>query len=361
MGTRWSALPYLLRRQLGRVGRVRGRGVARRRADATCTSRASPARTSTSRASRSALIVVVFRFLDRPRRRQPALIGALLALTFATKETTFITGFVGLHVPPRGAGRRRRRRGARARALRRRERLGVGARHVRRRVHACCSRRSSPTPPGCGTASTTAWTTGSASTTSAAAASRGTSTSWSCSAMEWPVLLLGAVGSLVALRHPTLLRVFLVWAFALSLAVYSWAGERFAWLVLHPLLPLLLLAGLGVQAVWDRPRAVRRSGCAAAVARVAYVGLRVVARSTPSTAPTRASCSSRRSPPRRSSDGRRPGASRRPSRERERPPLRSPSTPPRARRSRRRGTSATSRSATSTWRRRGDAAATPTR
>ena len=30
----------------------------------------------------------------------------------------------------------------------------------------------------------------------------------------------------------------------LSLAIYCWANERFTWLVLHPLLPLLLLAGL---------------------------------------------------------------------------------------------------------------------
>jgi len=37
--------------------------------------------------------------------------------------------------------------------------------------------------------------------------------------------------------------------FVLSLAVYSWAGEKFAWLVLHPLLPLVLLAGDGVQAL----------------------------------------------------------------------------------------------------------------
>ena len=41
-----------------------------------------------------ALLVVVFRFLDRPRKHHPALIGALLAVSFATKESTFITVFV---------------------------------------------------------------------------------------------------------------------------------------------------------------------------------------------------------------------------------------------------------------------------
>ncbi len=91
--------------------------------------------------------------------------------------------------------------------------------------------------------------------------------------VEWPVLLLGAVGAGVALRRPTLLRVFLVWAFVLSLAVYSWAGEKFAWLVLHPLLPLLLLAGVGVQAIWSaRRRAVGRLGVVAAALAFAYAG-----------------------------------------------------------------------------------------
>ncbi len=41
-----------------------------------------------------ALIVVIWRFLDKPRKFYPALIGLLLAASFATKETTFITVFV---------------------------------------------------------------------------------------------------------------------------------------------------------------------------------------------------------------------------------------------------------------------------
>src|SRR5205814_1630670 len=90
---------------------------------------------------------------------------------------------------------------------------------------------------------------------------------------EWPALLLGAAGAVVAFRRPTLLRVFLIWACVLSLAVYSWAGEKFAWLVLHPLLPLVLLAGVGVQAIWDsRRRAFGIAGIAAAVVALAYSG-----------------------------------------------------------------------------------------
>ena len=100
-------------------------------------------------------------------------------------------------------------------------------------------------------------------------------------------------------RRPTLLRVFLIWDFVLSLAVYSWAGEKFAWLVLHPLLPLRA-AG--------RRRRCRRSGrraraLAASVGprrrgvALVYVGFASLVGQRASTAPTRASCSSPRSPP----------------------------------------------------------------
>jgi predicted membrane-bound mannosyltransferase len=76
-----------------------------------------------------------------------------------------------------------------------------------------------------------------------------------------------------ALRRPTLLRVFLIWGFVLALIIYSWAGEKFAWLVLHPLLPLILLAGVGVQAVWDaRRRWYGAVGIAACVAGLLYAG-----------------------------------------------------------------------------------------
>jgi uncharacterized protein (TIGR03663 family) len=92
-------------------------------------------------------------------------------------------------------------------------------------------------------------------------------------AEEWPALLLGAVGAIATLRRPTLLRLFLIWDFALSLAVYSWANERFTWLVLHPLLPLLLLAGFGVQAIWEaRARWSGKLGLAVVVLCIVYAG-----------------------------------------------------------------------------------------
>ena len=69
-------------------------------------------------------------------------------------------------------------------------------------------------------------------------------------AYEWPIVILGIVGIVVVLAAAELTGAFLVWMFVGSLAVYSWASERMPWLVLHPLLPLVLLAGIGAQALW---------------------------------------------------------------------------------------------------------------
>src|SRR5262249_22995527 len=74
---------------------------------------------------------------------------------------------------------------------------------------------------------------------------------------ELPVVLLALLGVAAALRRPTLFRAFLVWDAVACLVVYSWASERMPWLVLHPLAPLVLLAGVGVQALWAHGRLVR--------------------------------------------------------------------------------------------------------
>ena len=42
---------------------------------------------------------------------------------------------------------------------------------------------------------------------------------------EWPMIALGIVGAVVAFRRPTLLRLFLVWAFVVSLLVYNAAAQ----------------------------------------------------------------------------------------------------------------------------------------
>jgi len=275
MGTLMVPLPALLRSQIGRVGAFA----------AAAALAFGPTFLYYSRFAREdiyfacitlALLVVTFRFLDRPRRHQPALIGALLALSFATKETTFISVFVfatflvvALIAQSRAAGL-----------------------------------RQAPIVQACVSVGWEAWAwflaafalvftvlftvfltnpaglwdglhDGLAYWLAQHGPGRGEK-EWYfylvvLVAEAWPALLLGLVGAVVALRRPTLLRLFLIWDFLLSLAVYSWANERFTWLVMHPLLPLLLLAGLGVQAIWDaRARLAGKLGLALAIAGAAY-------------------------------------------------------------------------------------------
>jgi uncharacterized protein (TIGR03663 family) len=272
MGTLLVPLPYLLRDQLGRVGAFAAAvGLA-----------FGPSYLYFSRFAREdiyvacltlALIVVAFRFLATPRPHQPALLGALLALSFATKETTFITVFVGGSFFLVALVFRRGREAV----------LGPVA-----AVGGEAWGWALATFAAVFTILFTVFLTrpigvweglydGLAYWLGQHEVGRG-GEPWFfylvvLFAEEWPVLLLGAVGAAVALLRPTLLRVFLVWGFAVSLAVYSWAGEKFAWLVLHPLLPLLLLAGLGVQAIWSaRRRAVRWLGTVVVVAGAGYLG-----------------------------------------------------------------------------------------
>jgi uncharacterized protein (TIGR03663 family) len=270
MGTAMVALPYGLRRQLGRAGAF----------VAAVFLAFGPSYLYFSRFAREdiyiaaitlAMLVVAFRFLERPRRYQPAVIGALLALSFATKESTFITAFVaGTFVL---AVLATRHRGAVLRPVRAvgLESWGWGlAAFVG--VYTVLFTTFLTNPEGV----QGLWT-GLDYWLGQHEVGRGGEPWYFYGLLlfgvEWPTLVLGAVGAGVALRRPTLLRVFLVWAFVLSLAVYSWAGEKFAWLVLHPLLPLLLLAGVGAQAISSaRRRAVRAAGLAAAALALAYAG-----------------------------------------------------------------------------------------
>jgi predicted membrane-bound mannosyltransferase len=89
---------------------------------------------------------------------------------------------------------------------------------------------------------------------------------------ELPIVLLGAWGAVAVVRRRALSGALLIWMFGLSMVVYSWAGERMPWLVLHPLLPLILLAGFGAQDLWRRRgRAGRAAAAAGAVAGAAFL------------------------------------------------------------------------------------------
>jgi uncharacterized protein (TIGR03663 family) len=69
---------------------------------------------------------------------------------------------------------------------------------------------------------------------------------------EQLALLLGAYAILGTLlrqrmsRQQRSIRVFLTYWTLMAYGIYSWAGEKFPWLGIHPLLPLTLLAGIGL-------------------------------------------------------------------------------------------------------------------
>jgi uncharacterized protein (TIGR03663 family) len=277
MGAAMIALPYLLRGLLGRIAAL----------TAALLLAVGPSYLYFSRFAREdvyiacitlALLVVTFRFLDAPRSRHPALIGALLALSFATKESTFITVFVAgtfflavLAWQARAAGAWREAPLVRTVTSVGWEAWAWGA-VAFLGVYTILFTTFLTNPSGV----YGLWT-GLDYWLGQHEVGRG-GEPWFFYAVvlfahEWPVLLLGAVGAVAALRRPTQLRVFLVWAFVVSVAVYSWAGEKFAWLVLHPLLPLVLLAGLGVQAIWSaRRRWFGALGLGVVVLGLAYTG-----------------------------------------------------------------------------------------
>lgn len=86
-------------------------------------------------------------------------------------------------------------------------------------------------------------------------------------AYEWLILSVAAVGFVVSARRRSIVGAWFATMAGVQFAVYSWAGEKYAWLALHPLIPAVLLAGLGAQAIADwcrvpsgRPRPICLGG-----------------------------------------------------------------------------------------------------
>jgi uncharacterized protein (TIGR03663 family) len=272
MGALMVALPFGLRRQLGR-GAAFG---------AAALLAFEPTYLYFSRFAREdiyfacltlGLLVAIWRFLDRPRPHGPALIAMWLALSFTTKETTFITVFVmgsfflvALAVPR-----------TRQEVWNPVADVGWAAWGWALAVFAAIFTLLFTTflthPRGLWDGIYTGlhyWLT-------QQPVGRGGEPWYFYLVVlfgeEWPVVLLGAIGAVALVRRRSLIGAFLVWDFLVSLAVYSWAGEKFAWLVMHPLLPLLLLAGVGLQSIWlARRRWSGRLGILAAAAGLAYAG-----------------------------------------------------------------------------------------
>jgi uncharacterized protein (TIGR03663 family) len=275
MGTLIVALAYLLRRQIGSIA-----------AFAAATALAiGPSYLYFSRFEREdiwiaaitlGMIVALGRFLERPRRGGPIIIAALLALSFATKESTFITVFVGgsfLIVMVALQSWRASRAGADWREgelVRAATSVGWAtwayALATFWIVFAVMFTVFLTRPDGLwdGMYEGLHYWLGQQDV------ARGGEPWYFYLAVmfgdEWPVLALGAIGIASSIRHPTTFRLFLIWAFVVSLTVYSWASERFAWLVMHPLLPLIILAGIGAQAIWTARRRIARTGGTALIA-----------------------------------------------------------------------------------------------
>lgn len=67
-----------------------------------------------------------------------------------------------------------------------------------------------------------------------------------------PLLIVAASLGLKRIRNPAR-AVFIFWLLG-NFAIYSWAGERMPWLMIHISLPLCLLAGPALAAYFQRPR-----------------------------------------------------------------------------------------------------------
>lgn len=272
IGSLLVGLPFLLRRQLGQTAAFAAAAIF-------CV---SPAYLYYSRFEREdiyvaaltlAMTVAVFRFLDGPRPWHPSVILGLLAASFATKETTYITVFgAGIFFVGAAALEWREVRAGRV-SMRKTKLLRpivvvgrdawISGGAVFLAVFAMLFTTFLTKPGGLQGGlidSVRYWL-------SQQPVGRGGQPPYYyfvlLPAYELPTLVLGAVGAVVALRRRSLLGLYLVWAAVLNLALYSWASEKMPWLLLHSLLPIILLAGIGFQALW---RNRSRLGAKAALA-----------------------------------------------------------------------------------------------
>jgi len=60
-------------------------------------------------------------------------------------------------------------------------------------------------------------------------------------------VVFGLAGVIYALVRPTRLRLFLVYWFVGNLVIYTWAGEKMPWLMIHITMPLMILAAIALQ------------------------------------------------------------------------------------------------------------------
>lgn len=294
MGVLAVGLPYLLRHQLGRVAAYAA-GVALA---------IGPTYLYFSRFAREdiylaaitlAMIVAAFRFLRRPHAVTLCLFAALIAVAFAIKESGLVlAGIAGLYfiaaIVVQGVLARRRGGafgdGEVAAALLKVRWTGwVYALATLVFVYTLlftqfftnfsCTTTESLSHPVRDTSCVNAVVYGLQYWTDQQEVARGGDSAWLYASIifgeEWPVLLLALVGTIFAFRRPTTLRIFLVVFFVGVFGFHAWGSERFAWLAIHPLLPLILLAGVGVQGLWELRGRLRAGALAAVGVGAAYM------------------------------------------------------------------------------------------
>ena len=79
---------------------------------------------------------------------------------------------------------------------------------------------------------------------------------------ESPLLFLGAIGAAITVLRPknSLALFCALWSFGL-IAAYSLIGYKTPWLVLNFVVPLALVAGYAIQAIYELDHRQLRTGC----------------------------------------------------------------------------------------------------
>lgn len=73
-------------------------------------------------------------------------------------------------------------------------------------------------------------------------------------AYDWLLVGLALAGTAVVVRRGSLVGAWFASMALTQALLYTWAGEKFSWLAVHPLVPAVLVAGIGAEALWHRAR-----------------------------------------------------------------------------------------------------------
>ena len=98
-------------------------------------------------------------------------------------------------------------------------------------------------------------------------------------AYEWVILFIALFGVWKIIQQPTLFNQTIMWWALGGLIVYSWAAERMPWLIIHILLPTIIIAGLGIQHIWETVSTQKKRkqiACSAALVLLIFVAFQSI-------------------------------------------------------------------------------------